>query len=82
MKCEPLETFSQLRTVSLMTRSVAARNGLSLMAQKFVLNVERAFGAYTEALERILGVAAGSLTLIDDAMLRTWFTPAGVFNAN
>jgi AcrR family transcriptional regulator len=38
--------------------------------------VERAFAAYTEALERILGVAPGSLTLIDHAMLRTWFTPA------
>ncbi len=35
--------------------------------------VESAFSAYTEALERILGVAAGSLTLIDEPSLHLWF---------
>jgi AcrR family transcriptional regulator len=39
-------------------------------------HVEHAFAAYTEALERILGVAPGTLTLIDRAMLRLWFAPA------
>ena len=29
--------------------------------------------AYEEAIERILGVPPGSLTLIDLASLRTWF---------
>ena len=29
--------------------------------------------AYKEAIERILGLAAGSFTLIDDASLATWF---------
>ena len=29
--------------------------------------------AYEEAIERILGLPAGSLTLIDDASLHTWF---------
>ncbi len=45
-------------------------------------NVERAFAAYTEALERILGVAPGSLTLIDHALLRTWFVPADLLTAS
>jgi AcrR family transcriptional regulator len=30
-------------------------------------------GAYTQAIERILGVAAGSLSLMDEATLRLWF---------
>ena len=29
--------------------------------------------AYTEAIERILGLSAGSFVLIDDASLTTWF---------
>ena len=35
--------------------------------------VQRSFAAYTEALERILGVAAGSARLVDEATLRLWF---------
>jgi AcrR family transcriptional regulator len=30
-------------------------------------------GAYTQAIERILGVAPGSLSLMDEATLRLWF---------
>jgi len=29
--------------------------------------------AYLEAMERILGLAAGTLTLVDKAMLREWY---------
>ncbi|HEX7472901.1 MAG TPA: TetR/AcrR family transcriptional regulator [Candidatus Limnocylindrales bacterium] len=35
--------------------------------------VERAFAAYSEALERILGVSAGSLNLADPATLHDWY---------
>ena len=35
--------------------------------------VERLFGAYTEALDRILGLRPGQLTLTDPQLLRTWF---------
>jgi AcrR family transcriptional regulator len=34
---------------------------------------ERTVAAYTEAFERVLGVPAGSLTLIDDQTLKEWF---------
>lgn len=37
------------------------------------LGVERAFAAYSDALERILGIPAGRLAL-DPAMLRIWFS--------
>ncbi|HYM66778.1 MAG TPA: TetR/AcrR family transcriptional regulator [Patescibacteria group bacterium] len=36
-------------------------------------SVRRTFAAYTEAFERILGVAPGSITLSDEATLRFWF---------
>lgn len=35
--------------------------------------VERFVAAYTEAIERILGLPARSLTLVDPAILRQWF---------
>jgi hypothetical protein len=35
--------------------------------------VERTIAVYTEAFERVLGVTAGSLTLIDDQTLKEWF---------
>jgi len=35
--------------------------------------VARTVAVYTEAFERILGVPAGSLTLIDDQILKDWF---------
>ena len=35
--------------------------------------VERTVAAYTEAFERVLGVPAGSLTLVDDQTLQEWF---------
>ena len=35
--------------------------------------VEQSVAAYTEAFERILGIPAGSLTLIDGPNLRLWF---------
>ena len=35
--------------------------------------VERTDGAYTDAFERVLGVPAGSLTLVDDQTLKEWF---------
>jgi AcrR family transcriptional regulator len=37
--------------------------------------VERTVAAYTEALERILGIAAGSLVVVDPAVLGQWFDP-------
>ena len=40
--------------------------------------VERTVAAYTEAFERVLGVRAGFLTLIDDQTIREWFaSPRG-----
>jgi AcrR family transcriptional regulator len=36
-------------------------------------DVERRLGAYGEALERVLGLPAGSLTTIDRAVLRQWY---------
>ena len=35
--------------------------------------VERTITVYTDAFERILGVPAGSLTLVDDQILKEWF---------
>jgi hypothetical protein len=35
--------------------------------------VERAVAAYDEAVERILGLPAGSFRMIDEASLRFWF---------
>ncbi len=35
--------------------------------------VQQFMHAYEEAIERILGLSAGSFTLIDDASLHTWF---------
>ena len=35
--------------------------------------VEAMLAAYIEAMERILGVPAGTLTLVDDAALREWY---------
>ncbi len=37
----------------------------------------RTVAAYTEAFERVLGVPAGSLTLIDDQTLQEWFASPG-----
>jgi AcrR family transcriptional regulator len=34
--------------------------------------IEKTVAAYTEAVERVLGVAAGSLTLMDPEMLKQW----------
>jgi AcrR family transcriptional regulator len=36
-------------------------------------DVERTVAAYTEAIERILGLTAGCLTIVDEATLRRWF---------
>ena len=35
--------------------------------------VERTVAAYTEAFERVLGVPASSLSLVDDQTLKEWF---------
>ena len=35
--------------------------------------VESSFGAHAEAFERILGIAPGSVTLIDGPPLRVWY---------
>jgi AcrR family transcriptional regulator len=36
---------------------------------------ERTVAAYTAALERILGIPAGRVVLVDPSLLRQWFTP-------
>ena len=36
--------------------------------------VERTVAVYTDAFERVLGVPAGSLTLVDDQTLKEWFS--------
>ncbi|TDD23232.1 TetR/AcrR family transcriptional regulator [Nonomuraea diastatica] len=36
--------------------------------------VEQIIAAHTDAVERVLGAPAGSLTLVDPAALRNWFT--------
>lgn len=38
--------------------------------------MERAGGAYNQAVERVLGAVPGSLNLLEPAILRTWFEPA------
>ncbi len=38
--------------------------------------VASTFAGYTEAMERILGILPGSLTLLDDNILRVWFGSA------
>ena len=38
--------------------------------------VRNLFAAYNEAVERLLGAPAGSLPLVDPAMLKEWFGPA------
>jgi hypothetical protein len=35
--------------------------------------VQRVLAGYTEALERILGAPAGSITLADERIVREWF---------
>lgn len=40
-------------------------------------DVEQTVAAYTDALERILGVPSGSVVLVEVATLRRWFRPAG-----
>ncbi len=62
---------------------VALLNGSSDAIGQFVLDrqdglvtfeeVERFMAAYEEAIERILGLAAGSFELIDTASLHVWF---------
>jgi AcrR family transcriptional regulator len=37
--------------------------------------VASTFAGYTEAMERILGIPAGSLTLVDDRTFELWFGP-------
>jgi hypothetical protein len=39
-----------------------------------IQRAERTVAAYTEAFERVLGVPAGSLTLVDDQTLKEWFS--------
>ena len=34
--------------------------------------IERTVAVYTDAFERVLGVPAGSLTLVDDQTLKEW----------
>jgi AcrR family transcriptional regulator len=38
--------------------------------------VEAVFGAYTDALERILGLPRGGLHLVDPAVIELWFSPS------
>jgi AcrR family transcriptional regulator len=45
----------------------------SLDGQMVLEDVTRATGAYNEAIERILGLPAGSFELVDRSTLRTWF---------
>jgi AcrR family transcriptional regulator len=39
-------------------------------------DVRPVFAAYQEAFERILGAAPGTLTFVDESVLRFWFDPA------
>lgn len=39
--------------------------------------VDSTVGAYTSALERILGVATGSVRIVDPTVLHAWFDPQG-----
>ena len=47
--------------------------GLDIAARAYVDDVLRTNAAFTQAFERILGIAAGSVTLTDEATLRYWF---------
>lgn len=39
--------------------------------------VERAVAVYADAVERVLGAASGSVTLVEPEVLRAWFTSPG-----
>jgi AcrR family transcriptional regulator len=41
--------------------------------ERSLAEVEGTFAAYVDALERILGIAPGSLALIDQSVVREWF---------
>ena len=43
-----------------------------------MLHAERTVAVYTDAFERVLGLPAGSLTLVDDQTLKEWFESPGV----
>lgn len=59
-----MESYQELATEQFMARE-AGTIGFDV--------VLRTYAAFTEAFERILGIAPGSVTLTDEATLRFWF---------
>jgi AcrR family transcriptional regulator len=71
---EPVETADVIVALILGAQEAAGR--LFLDCQKgraTTADAARAFRAYQQALERILGAPAGSLRLVDDETLKLWF---------
>ena len=51
----------------------ASSSSIAWLAASAIDDVERAVAAYDEAVERILGLPAGSFRMIDEPSLRFWF---------
>jgi AcrR family transcriptional regulator len=70
----PEETATVLLSMIQGYQDVAAEQFMARQANRISFEaVKRSYLALTQALERILGVPAGSVQLIDDATLHFWF---------
>jgi AcrR family transcriptional regulator len=55
-------------------QQVAGEQFMARQARRISFDeVKRSYAAFTEAIERILGIPAGSVRLVDDATLHFWF---------
>jgi AcrR family transcriptional regulator len=72
---DPDSTAQVLVAVIQGSQEVALKQFVGCQSGEITVDdVIRVFASYTEAVERILGAPAGSLALVDPAMLRMWFT--------
>ena len=70
----PDETATVLVAMLQGYQDLAAEQFIGRQAGRVTLDVvRRTYAAINEAFERILGIASGSLTLMDDATLHFWF---------
>jgi AcrR family transcriptional regulator len=74
----PDHTAGVLTSLLLGSQESASRLFVACQAGEVSIEeVERAFDAFGEAYQRILGAPAGSIGMVDDAMVRFWFEPEG-----
>jgi AcrR family transcriptional regulator len=70
----PDETATVLITLVQGYQEIAGQQFLDRQAGRISWEVvQRSHAAFTQAFERILGIPAGSLTLMDEATMRFWF---------